>query len=64
MRDLTPKKFRCFLSTTCPSIFEDGEDLLVVGGVQQIADLPAEVRRRIGADETIVRIPKGLIDIM
>lgn len=62
MKDLTPKRGFCIpCKNFCPSVFEDGDDLLIIGERANV-DLAMEVLERIGPTETIVRVPKGLLE--
>ena len=62
LTELTPKYMRCCISA-CPSIFETVDDsYMVIGKKIKLNDLPEKIRNKIGSDETIIEVPKDLLD--
>lgn len=62
MKEITPEQFRCHTSSCCPAVYQkqDGSYVIVgkklnVNDLQQVAD-------RVGDDEYVVEIPKGLLE--
>jgi hypothetical protein len=62
LKEITPEPFRCGLGA-CPAIFEaqDGNSYLIIGKKLSDEDIPEEVKRKIGEDEQVIVIPKGII---
>ena len=59
--EITPANFRC-VSCACPSAFEtDRGTFVLVGKKINLNDAPEKIRNKIGAGETAIEIPKGLI---
>jgi hypothetical protein len=59
--EITPAYFRC-VSCACPSVFEtDRGTFILVGGKINREDAPETIKSKIGAGETAIEIPKGLI---
>ncbi len=59
--EITPAKFRC-LTCACPCVFEtDRGTFVLVGEKVNLNDAPEKIRNKIGAGETAIEIPKGLI---
>ena len=60
-KELTPKNTMCGnCCEQCPAIFEtDNNSYLVIGKVVDANELGVE--KRIGKDEVLVEIPKGLL---
>jgi hypothetical protein len=59
--DITPEAFRCSVSMACPSVMEDGGDLIIIGAKLD-EPVPAEILDRIGHGETAVRISRELVE--
>ena len=55
--EVTPAEMRCYLAN-CPAIFEQEDGVLVIG---KIAPIPEELKAKIGPDETLVWVPRGLL---
>ena len=58
MRDITPSHLRCTYSASCPAVYEDGDNLHIVGKFPEISKL---VDLKIGLDETAVTIPRAYL---
>ena len=59
--EITPASFLCAL-ISCPSVFETNNGTFVlVGKKVNIDETPKEIKNKIGAGETAIEIPKGLI---
>jgi hypothetical protein len=65
MKDVTPKKFKCW-PTHCPAILEaeDGESQhgrghFIIG--KKVDLWPQELAERVGKDEFLVWVPKGMV---
>ncbi len=62
VREITPTRHYCGVGT-CPSVFDTGEkDYLIIGKVLKDQDIPEEVKAKIGPDECVVSVPRGIID--
>ncbi len=57
MKEITPKGMRCHIAE-CPAIFEQEDGVLVIG---KIAPIPEELKAKVGPDEALVWVPKGLL---
>lgn len=61
LKELTPPSLRCGWGT-CPSIFQDEDgDYVLIGKVVSDAVLRQLPEGRIGADETVVKVPAALL---
>ena len=59
--EITPAHFLC-AACACPSVFEtDRETFVLVGEKVNLKDAPEKIKNKIGAGETAIEIPKGLI---
>lgn len=59
--EIKPGNSAC-AAASCPSVFEtDRGTLILVGAEVNVKDAPEEIRNKIGAGETAIEIPKGLI---
>ena len=59
-KDLTPKEMQCVIGG-CPAIFETNKgSYAVIGRVINAKSLG--VKDRVGKDEILIEVPKGLID--
>lgn len=59
--EITPKKYNC-IAVSCPSVFEtDRGTFVLVGRKVNLMDAPEKIKNKIGAGETAIEIPKGLI---
>jgi hypothetical protein len=56
--EVTPDAAKCE-AVACPAIYEQEDGYLIVG--KAIADVPEEVRARIGEGETVVWVPRGMV---
>ena len=59
LKDLTPAKDRCGICQ-CPGVYleEDGKHLQIIGKSIE----PGELEKRIGEDETVIRIDRSLLN--
>jgi hypothetical protein len=60
MKEITPERFRCAIGT-CPAVFDDGENINIIGKRVTEADYP-ELAGRIGPDEAAVVIDAALLE--
>jgi hypothetical protein len=49
MKEITPEPLRCS-AITCPQIFEDGDDIIIVGTIEENVEH--------GVGEAVVRVPR------
>jgi hypothetical protein len=61
MKDITPAEFACATCSKCPSVFETESSYVIIGKKLSSAAL-AMVENRVGDDEFVVEVPKGMID--
>ncbi len=63
LTEITPAAFACgSCSCNCPAVFETENDSYVVIGKMLPASAVEQLRGRIGADEFVIEVPKGMID--
>lgn len=62
LNDITPQAFVCHTSTCCPAVLESDNDSYVIIGKKLSAAAEAAVAGRVGADEYVIEVPKGMID--
>lgn len=55
--EVMPEEMRCDIAASRPSIFEQENGVLVIG---KIAPIPEDLKAKIGPDEALVWVPKGL----
>lgn len=55
--EVTPTEAKCPYAD-CPALFEQQDGVLVIG---KIVPVPDELKAKIGSDETLVWVPKGLL---
>ncbi len=60
-KDITPAQFMCHSSTCCPAVLET-ENSYVIIGKKLSAEAEAAVAGRVGADEYVIEVQKGMID--
>ena len=60
-KDITPEAFICNTCAQCPAVLET-ESSYVIIGKKLSADALAVVEGRVGADEYVIEVPKGMID--
>ncbi len=67
IREVTPKKMACGIGA-CPMIYSatrGGSDIyLIVGKSVDVTGVRGGLAKRIGRDEVLIEVPKGLIDEM
>ena len=59
--DITPAAFMCHSSTCCPAVLET-ENSYVIIGKKLSADALKAVEGRVGDDEYVIEVQKGMID--
>lgn len=77
MKDITPKAHRCEIGASCPAIlevtpqdlccmaggcpaiYEQQDGFLIIG--KSVASIPEEIKGRVGQDEIVVWVPRGLV---
>jgi hypothetical protein len=57
IKELTAKRDRCGASLTCPAVFDDNSNLLIIGAKRS----HQEIDSRVGAHEVIIEIDRGLV---
>lgn len=58
IKNLTPAHLRCAITTFCPAVYEQEGGTLIIG---KIVPVPEELAGRIGPDEALVWVPKGMV---
>lgn len=61
-KDVTPEAFICNTCAQCPAVLETENDSYVIIGKKLSAAALAAVEGRVGADEYVIEVPKGMID--
>ncbi|MDI1226060.1 MAG: hypothetical protein PSY14_00045 [bacterium] len=60
-KDVTPAEFVCSTCAACPAVLET-ETSYVIIGKKLSAEALAAVEGRVGADEYVIEVPRGMID--
>ena len=61
MKDITPQAFMCHTSNCCPAVLETEETYVIIGK-KLSAEAQAKVAGRVGDDEYVIEVQKGMID--
>lgn len=62
-KDITPEAFACGnCSCQCPAVLETENNTYVIIGKKLSAAAEAAVAGRVGADEYVIEVPRGMID--
>lgn len=62
IKNITPESHRCGVGM-CPQVFDAGDgDLIIIGKNLTVGNVPEEVLKHIGAQETAIKIPASLIE--
>ena len=62
LKDITPKDYMCDKCDKCPAVFEtDSGSYVIIGKVLPVS-AQQSLRHRIGDDEFVIEVPKGMID--
>lgn len=56
--EVTPQAEKCTYMASCPAIFEQEDGVLIIG--KRVA-IPEEIKDRVGTDEDVLWVPKGLL---
>lgn len=62
LKEITPSEFVCHSSSCCPAVFETENNSYVIIGKKLSASALEQLSGRIGADEFVIEVPKGMID--
>ncbi len=62
LKDITPAAFVCHSQTCCPAVLETAGDTYVIIGKKLSAAAMEAVAGRVGNDEYVIEVPKGMID--
>jgi len=57
MQELTPRRSRCAFEASCPAVYLDGDQLVIVGEKSSMDG----TGKTLGADEAAVRIDRHLV---
>ena len=60
-KDITPAAFACHSNTCCPAVLETETSYVIIGKKLSDDALKA-VEGRVGADEYVIEVQKGMID--
>ena len=61
VKEITPQEFRCGVGM-CPSVFDTNDgNLLIIGKSLVDNEIPEMILKKIGENETVVKVPKNLI---
>ena len=62
IKEITPEAFICHSSSCCPAVFEtDNGSYIIIGKKLDVAAV-AQLDGRVGADEFVIEVSKGMID--
>ncbi len=62
LKERTPSEFICHSSSCCPAVFETENNSYVIIGKKLPASAIEQLAGRIGDDEFVIEVPKGMID--
>ena len=62
LKEITPSAFVCHSSSCCPAVFETENNSYVIIGKKLSASAVAQLAGRVGDDEFVIEVPKGMID--
>lgn len=62
LKEITPEAFVCHSSSCCPAVFETDNGSYVIIGKKLSAAAAGQLEGRVGADEYVIEVPKGMID--
>ncbi|HEY3475423.1 MAG TPA: hypothetical protein VGK56_12490 [Anaerolineales bacterium] len=58
--EVTPEAAKCgALMSSCPAIYEQQDGYLIIA--KSVASIPDEIKSRVGQDEVVVWVPRGLV---
>ncbi len=60
MKEITPEQLRCGIGL-CPAVFDLENGKAAIIGSTKTADLPDEVMRKVGENETVIVVPLELL---
>lgn len=60
-KDITPKAFACHTNNCCPAVLETENSYVIIGKKLSAEALKA-VEGRVGDDEYVIEVQKGMID--
>lgn len=61
-KDITPEEFVCSTCAACPAVLETENNSYVIIGKKLSASALESIQGRVGADEYVIEVPKGMID--
>ncbi len=61
LKDITPAEFVCTTCQACPAVFETDNNSYVIIGKKLSAEALKALEGRVGADEYVIEIPKGML---
>lgn len=61
LREITPVEYICSDCSSCPAVFETENGTYLIIGKQLTDSVLEQLHGRIGADEFVVEVPKGLL---
>lgn len=62
LKDVTPEAYVCNTCAACPAVLETENNSYLIIGKKLSASAEAAVAGRVGADEFVIEVPKGMID--
>lgn len=62
LKEITPDAFVCHSSSCCPAVFETDRGSYVIVGKKLDAAALAQLDGRVGSDEFVIEVTKGMID--
>ena len=62
IKEVTPRAYQCIGVMACPSVFSTNEETFIIIG-KTLSKIQAKklLGNRVGKDETVIVVPKGLI---
>ena len=62
LKEVTPPEYICQSCSACPAVFETANDSYIIIGKKLSASAEAQLKNRIGDDEFVIEVPRGMID--
>ena len=62
LRNVTPEAFICHSQTCCPAVYETENNSYLIVGKKLSVDAEKMLEGKVGADEYVIEVPKGMID--
>lgn len=62
IKEITPNDFMCHTANCCPAVYETDEGTYLIVGKKLSASAEKLVADKVGDDEYVIEVTKGMID--